>query len=484
MTKNINFVVKTEKTENVMPYIFYIILCIISFTCCRGSGEDGSESYRMATEAVAEGKFIKAFQHADNAVNFFKARGDSAGYFKSSIFLSMLYHTTGQGEQAYAIVRKLDYNVNGRMSDFDINSNYFRLLAYYTAVIDSNYDMALRYNDSVIKLDKTCEPDNVAMLYSDINNRVTILLNKGDYGEAEALLSELLANPYSNDSIYFAHQCANRAMLFLKTGQNNSAVVYARKALEFEEPELQNIDNKLDAFRVILAVDSMQGNVYDYITTRNAYEQLVKKYQSHEVKYRILILQERNRSMAMIKEVQYRQRIMAIVLCLAVFVVVIVLVVARQKYRYNLAKRKIAELECEKLDVEAFRRKLECEFLKNKIDTQNKLLQQSEKNIIEISRKFVSSYEKEDDKNDRLKELEDRLYALHSDFILKIKEQYPGINDNDMLILGSIKLGWSTKEISAALNVSPQSIIKSRYRIRKKMNLDTSENLTDLIMSI
>lgn len=53
-----------------------------------------------------------------------------------------------------------------------------------------------------------------------------------------------------------------------------------------------------------------------------------------------------------------------------------------------------------------------------------------------------------------------------------------------MKLCACLKLNLGTKEIAALMNISARSVENSRYRLRKKLELSGSENLSDFLMDI
>ena len=47
-----------------------------------------------------------------------------------------------------------------------------------------------------------------------------------------------------------------------------------------------------------------------------------------------------------------------------------------------------------------------------------------------------------------------------------------------------IIMGLSSKDIATILNVSPDGVKKSRYRLRKKLNLTENANIAEYLMNI
>lgn len=62
-------------------------------------------------------------------------------------------------------------------------------------------------------------------------------------------------------------------------------------------------------------------------------------------------------------------------------------------------------------------------------------------------------------------------------FVNKIKDRCPKINETELEVCALIKLGLSTKEIAVATNSTYKSIESLKYRIRKKMNLESSTSM-------
>ncbi|MBT1688981.1 ligand-binding sensor domain-containing protein [Dawidia soli] len=71
---------------------------------------------------------------------------------------------------------------------------------------------------------------------------------------------------------------------------------------------------------------------------------------------------------------------------------------------------------------------------------------------------------------------------IHQDFLARLRRDYPGLTHNDIKLISYLKLNLATKEIAPLLNLTIRGVEASRYRIRKKMNLDPHINLTDFIM--
>ena len=70
------------------------------------------------------------------------------------------------------------------------------------------------------------------------------------------------------------------------------------------------------------------------------------------------------------------------------------------------------------------------------------------------------------------------------DFFKKVKELHPGLSANDLRLCVYLRLNLSSKEIAPLLNISPRSVEIKRYRLRKKINLDTEVKLNDYFINL
>jgi len=70
------------------------------------------------------------------------------------------------------------------------------------------------------------------------------------------------------------------------------------------------------------------------------------------------------------------------------------------------------------------------------------------------------------------------------DFLNKMKNKHPELTANDLKFCAFLRLNLSSKEIAPLLNISVRSVEIKRYRLRKKMKLEHSDNLIDYILEI
>ncbi|GGG45746.1 hypothetical protein GCM10011414_14170 [Croceivirga lutea] len=73
---------------------------------------------------------------------------------------------------------------------------------------------------------------------------------------------------------------------------------------------------------------------------------------------------------------------------------------------------------------------------------------------------------------------------VHNDFDQKLRTLYPDISEKEMRLATFLRMNLTTKEIAATLNVLPDSILKSKYRFKKKLGLSKDVDLVDFLKTV
>ena len=100
------------------------------------------------------------------------------------------------------------------------------------------------------------------------------------------------------------------------------------------------------------------------------------------------------------------------------------------------------------------------------IDEKNALLKNE---LLEIKQKM--SFSGEVDK------IYQQAEQVHNDFMERLNNQFPDLSTQEKRLMVLLRIGLSSKEIAPLLNISMKSVEISRYRLRKKLNLEKDTNL-------
>jgi DNA-binding CsgD family transcriptional regulator len=71
---------------------------------------------------------------------------------------------------------------------------------------------------------------------------------------------------------------------------------------------------------------------------------------------------------------------------------------------------------------------------------------------------------------------------VHSDFLKRLAERFSHLSPNDYKMCAYLRMNLSSKEIAALMNISIRGVEAGRYRLRKRLELDTETNLTDFLI--
>ncbi len=72
---------------------------------------------------------------------------------------------------------------------------------------------------------------------------------------------------------------------------------------------------------------------------------------------------------------------------------------------------------------------------------------------------------------------------VHQDFITRLKEKYDNLSPKELRLCAYLRMNLATKEIAPLMNISIRGVEISRYRLRKKMQLNQETNLTEFLMT-
>lgn len=72
---------------------------------------------------------------------------------------------------------------------------------------------------------------------------------------------------------------------------------------------------------------------------------------------------------------------------------------------------------------------------------------------------------------------------VYPNFLEQLKTQFPQLSQNELRICALMKLNLSLVEIASLLNIATESVRKARYRMYKKMDLESDQELADKIIT-
>lgn len=124
------------------------------------------------------------------------------------------------------------------------------------------------------------------------------------------------------------------------------------------------------------------------------------------------------------------------------------------------------------------------EFLVKTIDElQNVTKAAKDEFIIKKINSIISGINREVDQNKQRKVFDLAFDEVHEQFMSRLKSKYPALTPNELRLCAYLKMNISTKEIAPLMNISVRGVEICRYRVRKKLNISRTTNLTSMIIN-
>lgn len=120
----------------------------------------------------------------------------------------------------------------------------------------------------------------------------------------------------------------------------------------------------------------------------------------------------------------------------------------------------------------------------------NQLLKELKADLEKISpsslpiRKILNKLDRILSTQDDWEAIKPRIESLHKGFIQEISVKHDKLSYNQIIFCALLRMGLQGKEIARILGISTDAIEKNRYRIRKKLELNPSDNLEVYLASI
>jgi tetratricopeptide (TPR) repeat protein len=191
---------------------------------------------------------------------------------------------------------------------------------------------------------------------------------------------------------------------------------------------------------------------------------------------------------------------LSIMLSLVVIIVVIVLLALKRRARYERLQKDYIALNAQRLASEKEEMKSELEMKNRHLMEKAMWLSQKNEFILQIAHQLADITEvlpekcgnqlyqiinqlKNDSGENFQKEFETRFNEVHSDFIQKLSQKFPGLSPAERKLASFLRLNLSTKEIASLTYQNPDSIRVARSRLRTKLELAKSDNLIAFLQS-
>lgn len=222
-------------------------------------------------------------------------------------------------------------------------------------------------------------------------------------------------------------------------------------------------------------------------------EETAKKIVELEVRYRV---NEKEQAITALESEQEKQAIIQVALIVGLILIATLGILIYRSQRLRIQRSKV-ELENNKLKQEQL--KNEMEFKNKQLTTQSLSMVQKNEMMMELRekveglKKSMSAKDLHDlshlvdyslSLDEDWKQFQMHFEDAHSKFYHLLKERFPDLTSNELRLAALVKLNLSIKEMAALMSISPDSVKTARYRLRKKLELNTEDNLTDFMLNM
>ena len=445
-----------------------------------GNKEGIAEVYNIIGEyKSSQGKYDTAASYFQKAIQLNEEIGNQTGLIHNKGNLAFMYHDMGNTDKAKAI--------------------YLQLIPKLVETDDS-LNLAVFYYHLSIFSETDSQPDSTFFY-----------LRKAQAISEKTADTSLLVTIYGKiGEIYLNHRQYDSAFLFL----TNSATM---------SKAINDYGTTKQALKLLLSIDTIKGNYKStseryaeiLIATDSVYRQRLRNnleaaeltYENHKQGNLIEIQKLKLQSATRLK--QFLLFIFFILIIISLLLVTIFIFYKennKRKQELMAEKLKINELQLEKIMQTEELNKLRIEKIEQDVKVKehehvsNALaLEQKNELLAVINKKFteamqdkgsinlselkglVSSVKSQVRDSNNTDLFNQKFNQLHQNFFHNIKEAHPNLTKTELKFCAYLKFNLSGSQIANIQMVTSEAIRKTRYRIRKKLNLSAKDSLEDYI---
>ncbi len=97
--------------------------------------------------------------------------------------------------------------------------------------------------------------------------------------------------------------------------------------------------------------------------------------------------------------------------------------------------------------------------------------------------KIIKGLDKELDFNEEWERFSMHFDTVHANYLQRLQQHCPTLTNSELKLAAYLKLNLTSKEIAQLMNISVRGVETSRYRLRKKLELDNEVSLTGFLSS-
>ena len=378
------------------------------------------------------------------------------------------------------------------------------------ALLDSMPGQALKYFGE--NLDFAIELKDSSAINLARSNMSSALIAMGQYSDARNFCERSIKiAEATDDPDFLAYNYLLIGISFKNEKNFPKAIEYAMQGKEICEAN-DLMDKKQYTYQLLKEIYNESGEIteaFDYfakekqIEAAREKEKAAIKLAKRDAQYELV---KRDQEIASMKKIAYYENLVknAILILLAIAALILYMFNVRRRLKVQLQKEELEKLKVEQMLEQEERDRLterlehkERELASNMMFVlqKNKMLTDLKEKIgtLKVSndeklRKQVKSLDRNIEMNmnfdDDWNNFKLHFQEVHPNFFEKLYQESNALNANETRFCAYIRMGLTTKEIAQLMAISPGSVQKARYRLKKKLKLDKEKNLIEHIANL
>ncbi|TCK69265.1 anaphase-promoting complex subunit 5 [Winogradskyella wandonensis] len=449
-------------------------------------------NYNLAlSEALKAIKYFEEINHKSRKADVLKQIGDietALGNYESSI---------SYFQEAIDLYKELDDKMYLAYAHNSLGISYQELKRYDDA--KTQYNLGLENSRAV---------ENKLSTSNALHNLGELELLKKNYKKAKDLFFEAKDISESENlklSLVNAYQGLSQVDYHLN--KFSSALDYNQKALDMSKsinalPHLKDTyqlhsdillksGNSNEAIKYLKEAQKINDSLYTLKKSRQI-EELKAIYETEKKEAELVI---KNREIESLTVKAKNDKLTKSLYGIGMFSFLTIAGLLYFGFKQRIKKNRIAREKQEAIY------KQEIEFKKKELASQtlhlvqkNSFIQELKENLEKIKkspelfkvefRRLVMLLKKESAEDKDWEVFKSYFSEVHNNFDIKIKEISNDISEKEIRLASFLRMNLTTKEIASMLNVQPDSVKKSKYRLKTKLSLGKDDDLTQFLNSI
>jgi len=387
---------------------------------------------------------------------------------------------------------------------------------------------AIEYFEKSLKIRKPI--DDIRGQIIVLNNLSSTFLQSNSLVKAkEYIIKALNLNKNERYKASLAITLQNMGTYYQKIGKNKQAIEYALKSLNIMKSSgsrsiyedvyllLSQAYESIGNYKMSLVYYKEQKLVHDSIfdaESRANYNKLQLELETTKKEKEIGFLKKERENRALEHQMLKNWQIATVLISLSIILLIAVIAISiyskrkkdkqihLQKEIVHRKENELSKSELEKSKLKEIELQQSILYKSKQLSThalhmmqKNTMLQEMQLDIKTLSKK--ANIEDKPDYNRINQQIKQSLRSqkdwdvfklyfedINKNFYQKLKEINPALTTNDHRLCALIKLNMTSKEMASVLNVAPNSIKSSRYRLKKKLGLDVEADLEEFVKGL